>query len=405
MKLKPYFQEKLPGNRFSGAGLLKVFLRLLLSWCCLITTPVVAASENVFIEPLFTHGETDSEDFALVDKLRYLITNATAGSDIRFSLFWFRYPGLDEPIIQDLRNAAARGVNVQLMIDLPETAKVEERNLSSGFQGKVAQLMSEAARTGNSDSWLKRHALHEAGVKDHNKIFLFSESAGKRHWIVTTSENLTLPSRAKYQAGLVIRHQGLYNDLERYWQSILDGSHQDFWQARHGNMMAYFYPQTSGPDHIYAWLDQFSMESSQARQGRVVVSMPRWGIGRFPLAHKLVDMARAGYRVQVLTRANARIVNQEILAMLALEPSLELEAVDVDALNIHSKYLLVEGIRQESGQFGHHLLVGSQNFTGMALRNNYELMIEVQDQQLVNAFHKNYRSLLERVEVLRQEEQ
>ena len=366
-----------------------------------ITAPsnLVDHSPAIYLEALFTRGLYKQPDNTLVDKLRSLIQKAEPGSYIRFSVFLFFYENQNEPILLDLLAAAERGVNVQLIIDLPESDNPERRGIGYAFQSSFDTRIRAAAIKGNSDSWLKNHSSVDWDSKNHTKIFLFSNSAGFKNWLIFTSENLTDTERQKYQAGLLIRDKYSYDAFDKYWTQILQGSYTDLWAASSGgNLTHYFFPQTTNEDAIYQQLDQITVKPDGAQQGKLLISMARWNFERFPLAMKLVELAENGINIEIVTRNNPQIVDEVILKALSHRPNITLHTADVDRLNIHSKYILYDGYYQDKNPDEPEvpkkiLWVGSHNFTGMAMRNNYETWSEVRDDKIFQAYSENFSEL------------
>lgn len=361
--------------------------------------PSTGFSPETYLQPLFTRGLYQQTDNTLVDQLRFLVQNAKRGSDIRISIFLFFYADENEPLLLDLLAAAARGVNVQLITDLPEADNPEKRGIGHVFQSSFAQRLQVAASSGNSNSWIKSHSHVDWESKNHTKIFLFSDSADLQNWVIISSENLTDTERQKYQAGLLMRDQPSYDAFNQYWQQILDGTYSDLWVASNGqNLTHYFYPQTAHEDEIYQQLDQIAISSGPVQQGTLYISMARWNFERFPLAMKLVEIAERGVKIEIITRNNPQIVDDVILRALSHRPNIKLHTADVDRLNIHSKYILYEGYYPGTTSGQHEtpqkiLWVGSHNFTGMAMRNNYETWTEVRDEKIFQAFSENFAEL------------
>jgi HKD family nuclease len=349
-------------------------------------------SSEPHLQALFTRGMYKQPDNTLVDQLRFLVQNARPGSYIRISIFLFFYTDENEPILLDLLSAAERGVNVQLITDLPEADNPAKRGIGHIFQAGFTARMQAAATKGRSDSWIKNHSRVAWESKNHTKIFLFSDSAGFQKWLIISSENLTDTERQKYQAGLLMRDKASYDAFETYWKQILDGSYQDLWSASNGeNLSHYFFPQTASEDEIYHQLDQIMASVNPGKAGKLSISMARWNFERFPLAMKLVEIAERGVNIEIITRNNPQIVDDIILRALSHRPNITLHTADVDRLNIHSKYVLYEGFYR--GEDAKILWVGSHNFTGMAMRNNYETWTEVRDDKIFQEFSDNFAEL------------
>jgi len=359
----------------------------------------IKENPDTYLESLFTRGLYNQTDNTLVNKLRFLIQHAVQGSYIRFSVFLFYYQDDNEPLLLDLLAAAERGVHVQLITDLPEADKPEKRGAGYAFQENFSQRMQAAALKGHSDSWIKEHAKVTWSSKNHTKIFLFSDSAGFKNWVIITSENLTDTERQKYQAGFIMRDQASYKAFDLYWNQILQGTYKDFWAASNGkNLAHFFFPQRTGDDAIYQQLDRIKAAPQGSAPGKLLISMARWNSERFPLAMKIVQLAELGVQIEIITRNNPQIVDEGILKVLSHRPNITLHTADVDRLNIHSKYILFDGYYDDGGSPENSkskkiLWVGSYNFTGMAMRSNYETWSEVRDDKIFQDYSANFAEL------------
>jgi len=362
------------------------------------------STTGVYFESLFTRGLYNQPDNTLVNRLRLLIQNAAPGSDIFFSVFLFYYENPDEPILLDILAAAERGVNIQLITDLPETNNPANRGIGQIFQDAFKTRLQHAALKGHSNSWIREHAQVSWESKNHTKIFLFSDSAGQKNWTIVSSENLTDNEREKYQAGLVIRDKQTYESFKTYWEQIKDGNYKNLWAASNKqNLTHYFFPQLTGEDAVYYLLNRIKINPDNKVQTTLKISMARWNFERFPLAMKLVQLADAGIHIEIITRNNPQIVDETIIAALNHHPNIVLHTADVARLNIHSKYVLYEGCYQDNNGNDDKpkkiLWVGSHNFTGMAMRNNYETWSEVRDNKIFQDFSENFSELTSLVPV------
>jgi len=363
-------------------------------------TPLLTdtASSEIYLQSLFTRGLYKQADNTLVDQLRLLVQKAVPGSYVRFSVFLFYYENDNEPLLLDLLAAAARGVNIQLITDLPESDNSQRRGAGQVFQEAFEKRLSEVAK-GKSDSWIKRHGNVSWDSKNHTKIFLFSDSAGFKNWVIVTSENLTDTERQKYQAGLLMRDKLSYDAFDQYWNQILKGNYSDLWSASSGtNLTHHFFPQTTGDDEIYRQLDRITIIPGTTQKSKLSISMARWNFERFPLAMKLVELAEKGVQIEIVTRNNPQIVDDVILKLLSHRPNIALHTANVDKLNIHSKYVLFDGYYRDGDMAGDNqpkkiLWVGSHNFTGMAMRNNYETWSEVRNERIFQDFSDNFLEL------------
>lgn len=344
-------------------------------------------ADPLAIEAIFTNGMATRPDNQLVDHLRHLVQSSQPGSDIKFSVFLFYYEHPDEPLLLDLLAAAARGVNVQILIDLPESENSDNLKLGEQFRIDFGSRLKKAADK-HSISWIERSPSY----KNHSKIFLFSHAANQDNWVVIGSENLTDREREKHQASIVLHDAVIYQSYLKYWQQIRDGSFTGFWMDEHNpQFISYFFPQPAyGDDAIYQLLDRILLMAKGMKSPRLKLVMARWNRERFALAVKLVQLAEAGIAIEIVTRENPAIVDPLILSTLEKRPNIRLFTNDVSQINIHSKYMLFEN-ETDNDKI---VWLGSHNFTGMALRGNYETWTEIKNPELYRQFKENFDYLM-----------
>ena len=362
------------------------------------TLPVIhndADTAHADIQPLFTYGQPGQPDNRLVDTLRELTQRARPGSTIQFSVFLFYYDNPDEPLLQELLLAASRGVNVQLLVDLPETDHGSHRTAGMQFKEAFEKKLLLAAQQGHSASWISALSPRADKYKNHTKIFLFSDVGTQLPVAIITSENLMDRDREKYQAGIIIQDQEIFNHLQNVWHAIHEQQYQLI--AQHfvsHNMAGIFFPLRDSGDPLCDLLMRMRSSSTLMNQGKLFISMARWDKERFALAYYLRQLAAEGIHVELIMRSNEEIVDPMITALLQNQPNIKLLSADVNKINIHSKYMLFDGYYQSPGtsQATHEYIVwtGSHNFTGAGLHDNYETWLEIHDSDLYKAFLENF---------------
>jgi len=347
------------------------------------------------IEPLFTDGLASHPDYTLTDKLQQLVRGADPGSTIRFSVFLFFYDNEHEPLLDDLVAAAARGVNVQLLIDLPEAEFTDRRTIGQLFKEKFEKRLDDAAKQGHSNSWIKTHPHKREHSKNHTKIFLFSHAMQMDHVVVITSENLTDREREKYQAGFLVRDATLYAQMSHYIDVMQSGDlPAQALQVTAADLSGFLFPQVDD-DPVYRELERLRTTPEQMEQGHLAISMARWNHERFALAMKLVQLARECLDITVVMRSNDEIVDTQIRDVLKERANIHLHTVDVNQINIHSKYMLFDGYYKtgDDARRGKIVWTGSHNFTGAGLTDNYETWFEIHSDTLYDAYLDNFHQI------------
>jgi phosphatidylserine/phosphatidylglycerophosphate/cardiolipin synthase-like enzyme len=313
-------------------------------------------------------------------------------------VFLFYYENENEPLLLDILAAARRGVNVQLLVDLPETEFSDRRTVGMAFKEGFEKRLQEAAAQGQSNSWIRTHKKNSAHSKNHTKIFLFSDSARAHDWTLITSENLTDRDREKYQAGFITHDQTLYDIMNRYFEHMQSGDDFDPPQQMISpGLICDLFPQHDD-DPVYQQLDNMDTDPEKMKQGHLSIAMARWDQERFALAMKLVQLAQHGLRIDVVMRSNDEIVDSNVREVLEHHPNIQLHSIDVNQINIHSKYMLFEGFYKisssdENPAFRKIVWSGSHDFTGAGLEDNYETWIEIHNDHLYDAFLNNFHQL------------
>lgn len=333
------------------------------------------------------------QDGRLVDRLVELLDGAEEGSYVRFNVFLFHYDDQEHELIEALINAAKRSVHIQLIVDQSENSEKAANQIK--FRQDISKKLEQIA---NEKSWIKRHkqVIHNGlSSKDHNKFFLFSDSLGEKNWVIISSENLTDNGAGKHQSSVEFRDDYLYNQFLDYSNQILKGSFSRFIKTRFsGPLRAYFFPKSDTTDILHSFL-----KNLEPGTGSIIrVFMSRWTKSRMNIVDKLLEHSKKETKVKVIIRANyprgkwKNVVDKEVIDKLEGESRINMNVVT--ETSVHSKYILLEGMYGKYVKSKRKIVfMGSHNFTGRALRNNYESWIRIADNEIYKQFSANFEEL------------
>jgi phosphatidylserine/phosphatidylglycerophosphate/cardiolipin synthase-like enzyme len=338
-----------------------------------------AQFKTVFNEPGFSGVKTSTIENHIIQ----LIRSAKPGSNIRIGLYDFDRL----PLAQALVAASKRGVNVYAIFDgqLQKPSKKDgtpvnliREELSCSSSSCVKYCLGVA--TGGCRGWMN----------NHNKFVLFSElSDGRKNISVLTSANWTDGQRRNANDLLQIENdKALYDGLVKYWN--------DLW-SRKTNSPLLVQGTTAKvhtfPNHQYdPVVDVLKRVSCQLPGSLIRLSESRFNNGRRKIAERLVQLSKEGCDVKVLGRdePDHDSPGDDIKAMLGKN----LIIIPEDSPNSHhSKMVLIHASMNGSRSKRSVVLAGSHNLNNNSLKNNDELLAEVDDAKVL----QNYLAYWNRV--------
>lgn len=139
-------------------------------------------------------------------------------------------------------------------------------------------------------------------------------------------------------------------------------------------------PRTGGGDPVIAALSDFVAGPGAA----IHVAMAFWSDARPAIAHRLVELRRAGAQVRVIVAPDG--TGASIFEILAAG-GVEVTRHD----GVHSKYMLVHSMPQRRAR--RLVYAGSHNYTSPALRSNDESLLRLDDDALYEAFLADWQRL------------
>ena len=336
---------------------------------------------NLCLSAAALHGTCSSpssdEDSSMEDEVIRLIRMAASGSQIRLSMYeWTRLR-----FVTPLGDAADRGVDVRGVLDG-----------SHPSESVVAALLE---RLGADRVHRCVHADYSACIGDrinHNKFFLFSElTDGSRDVVVQSSANLNAGQVRRHNNLVIVRgDRALYDFYMAYWNDLRAGRRDlNYYRSIMGDSgtKAYFYPRAAG-DTILSVIDNVHCDPGAT----VRVAMAFFTNGRDDVASALADLRRAGCDVQVIIGSYDSSPGTRVASLLRAG-GVPVSVAPPDALNVHSKYMIINARYGEGAAIERLVFTGSHNYTSPALRRNDEALMRVADPDIYEAFWDNWHTI------------
>lgn len=381
----------LPGSATTeSAGADDVRASVVTDTPCQDAPPVAVVNGAVFNNP------ATGDPTAVVSQICSLIKQAPAGSEITIALF-VASGEAGSDFADELIAAHARGVDVRIILD------GGDRNENPGVDALIDTLGTDQT----ADSWVHLCTRPEVGrtracIGDkgmHNKFYLFSETGDARNVVVQSSANFTdLNSTTYWNAAVTLAgNTRLYNSYQTYFDDLADevDAEDYYWTVTTGSVGgkvgAFFFPRhgdDAGTDTIAELLEPVGCEAAGGQATEVRVGMSEWTTYRSAIADRLVQLAGAGCEVKVVHG----IINAPVLDLLAGTPGIEVRALDQGGElpgRIHSKYLTVTGAYDGDADT-QRVFHGSPNYNETSLRNNDEVLLELNSWRIHDQFVANF---------------
>ncbi|QEK52289.1 T9SS type A sorting domain-containing protein [Pedobacter aquae] len=363
-----------------------------------MNTSLKAQVNITFPEVLFTDASLiarEGTSTVILDRLIALIDNTPAGENIRISIYLINY----QPVMDALKNAETRGVNIKMLVDMSRSDS-QETNAASlpWLQANLAG--SEIVSTVNDVSSLSIN---------HHKYVLFSKvntTAGLVSNItLQTSHNFTLSDAKKVQDAITFNDAGIYNAFLNNWQMMRSyaaaGMKNNFnytvYEDVTNGLRAEFFPKITngsfiGQDNVIENLNAIT----DVANAKIRIAMSDWSDLRVAIADKLIALKNQGATIEVYAKDAAGTLVQTKLRQLqqlgATVRIFNLESGSDAKFNIHAKIMLIEGTWK--GQANSKVIItGSHNYTDPALKANNEVLVYLLNSPLFNQYHNYFEGL------------
>ena len=339
-------------------------------------------SSTKYSEVLFTdisilkNGE---QDFSLLDKIIDLTDATPKGEEITICIFKFSYKKITDALIR----AKQRGVAVRIILNKGSTSDQDnEKN-------------KERLKEHFDDFYFIKNDISKKGII-HNKFILFSRIKMDGYFynniVLQTSSNFQKKSAEKLQDMVIFSDKEIYLSYMKYWDQILEfGKAEkldkyDYFNAENElkTVKVYFYPkrrddQKHGKDDIKKILK--SVQDPQS--ATIKVAHGKWDDERLDILDELKELQSSGASIQLVMNKN---VNGN--ALKELKNLGDAVIILNKSINLHTKFLIIEDSSSRV------VITGSHNMTERSLRDNFEVLISLQDEQLYDAYAGYFKQIV-----------
>lgn len=381
----------------------------LLSIMLLFVVLGTKAQVNIsFPEVVFTDMATvakGNSSTTIMNRLITLIDNTPTGQSIHISIYMINY----QPLMDALKNAETRGVDLHLIVDMsrPDPQNANATSLP-WLQSNLAG--SEVIVTTNDVS---------ANAINHHKHALFSgvsTTAGLATNVTfQTSHNFTTSDMGKIQDALIFNETDIYNAFLDNWQvmkqNAASGMKQNFnyhtYNLNAINAKLTFFPRITngvhdGGDDIVENLTAIT----DVANAKIKIAMSDWSDSRPAIADKLIQLRNQGATIEVYAKDAAGVQTKAKLRQLANLGAtvriFNLEEGSDAKFNIHAKMMLIEGTWNGVAN-AKVILTGSHNYTDGALKTNNEVLVTLLNANLFTqyaAYFEGFKTVVPSVQLL-----
>lgn len=343
-------------------------------------------------ETYFTRPQPGEPDETVEQSIVDLIDGAPSDATVRAAFYTFGR----EHVAEAFADAHERGVDVRIVLGNTSThPNGNDWSAVTILRDRLGDRLT-ICEDGQSEGGCMGENIQ------HNKFVTFSEIAdGSRDVVLQTSANLTEFQLSQFN-NLVLLHDdaALYEVFVSYWQD-LQRDELNLTYDRHergdSGTKAYFFPLSSGDPILDA------LESVDCSEGAdIYVAMAFFTNSRSDVAEELRSMDEAGCGIHVVLRERPEISSPGIQIMGNLENGdIDIGIFpDGDEIQLHSKYMLVDGAYGPDQESQRILWTGSHNFTVSALRYNDEAILKIRDDDVFDAYLDDWHHLRDRAQTV-----
>ncbi|MNK50595.1 hypothetical protein D3C87_694740 [compost metagenome] len=381
-------------------NLLKLSSLLLLLVLQLVSTKGSAQVNISFPEVAFTDVQSiakGSSSSVIMNRLIALVDNTPAGESIYISIYMINY----QPLMDALKNAETRGVNLHIIVDMSRSdPQVTNATSLPWLQSNLAN--SEIIVTTNDVS---------TNAINHHKHALFSgvntTSGLVSNVTFQTSHNFTNSDMGKIQDALIFNEADIYQAFLANWnvmkQNASSGMRLNFVYTAHDfaaiNTKLAFFPRIvagvyDGGDNILENLNAIT----DVPNAKIRIAMSDWTDSRPAIVDKLIALRNQGATIEVYAKDAAGTQTKAKLNQLkTLGATVRIFNLSTDGqavFNIHAKMMLIEGTWNSQPNVK-VILTGSHNYTDGALKTNNEVLVTLINSPLFNTYDAYFNSLSE----------
>ncbi|WP_326755986.1 phospholipase D-like domain-containing protein [Streptomyces hirsutus] len=364
---------------------------------------------TTFNDPVGTTAQQD----AIRDQLLSLINRAPEGSIIYGSI----YKITDSKVKDALLAADQRGVLVKLIVD-DDTVDIsgsQYRALADGLSTDLPAKRSWVLACPKGRGCIGNRAIGTGHAIDHNKFFLFSKVGSTENVIFQASANLTTAQRQTFYnnavtipdngSGLFATYLAYFQDLKKYGSNGGNGLSTYYKTQQSGPYKTYFMPRQESSGTTYstdASTDTIVslLGNVDCAGGATQIRIGMYAFTRSQIADKLVELKKAGCRVELVRNAEDGNYGTKVQGILAgkLTSLMRCDGTAQNAdgtqriIGIHSKYMLIEGTYLGTAD-RKLVFTGSHNYTYPSLRAYDETLLKIDNAAFYNSFKANFTNM------------
>ncbi|EOD66048.1 phospholipase D-like domain-containing protein [Amycolatopsis vancoresmycina] len=364
--------------------------------------PSVAA-DATGMEAIFNNPpENGDRDHSIETRLVQLTNGTPAGAEIHISLYSWTRPAMAEA----LKAAQARGVKVRIALD--GGADDDPANTAMPILKGAGLTQLVFCGTGGDNTGCIAHDGSPHSI-NHDKLWMFSETEGKKDVVVIGSYNLTTVQGNLFNnALLTYGDPDLYAFYLGHVQKMLAQKKNNNYFADAGYhktlttmVTSYLSPRADshgGTSEEFAtdtWAQLLKYVTKYETGCSLNVVQANIADSRTPVVDELVRIAKLGCKVRIVyddmgTAALAALKGKANVTLKRFNTT-----VNDREISVHSKYMLYTGNYSEKA--GRQLVfTGSHNVSGAALRDNDEILIKVENAAISAAYQDNFSTILAR---------
>ena len=354
------------------------------------------------MEPVFNEPPDNGKpDHAIEDRLVELVDATPSGEQIDFSVYsWTR-----TEVAKALERAQQRGVQVRVAVDGGSADRLSHEVETTLRGANLTELVFCGTKGSDNTACIANRG--EPHSINHNKLWMFSETEGKKDVVVVASHNLTKPQGNLFNNALITSGDP---DLYDFYRGHVDRmlaqdkdndyfDHGGYHKSPDSKVTSYLSPRAdsaggtseeAGTD-TWAQLLRYVKEREPGCQLDIVHA--NVSDARTPAVQEIQRIARLGCQVRLVYGT----IGDDSLERLQGEQNVQLKRYsDNDEDNwrgrevgVHSKYMLYRGQYNETDDRS-LVFTGSHNLSGPALRTNDEILIKVENGAVKRAYDGNF---------------
>ncbi|QBI18755.1 hypothetical protein ER308_03780 [Egibacter rhizosphaerae] len=336
--------------------------------------------ETTFNSP----GLDGTADEALEHRLRNLLATAPAGAEVHGAFYTFSRTGMADAFI----DAVDRGVDVQLLLD---NSNVHDDGELWAAPQQLVDEIPDRVTICNEDERDGRTPGCIGDNINHNKFVLFSELGdGSEDVVLQSTANPTNPQLHEHNATVLVRDDAtLYDGFRTYWDDLATQEIDlDYgWEVEGDTATAEFFPRADGDPYLEILDDVVCTEDSELR-----VAASYWSSARTEVAERFGELVDEGCDVAAVVQDAD--YSEDVVDVLE-DGGVAVTPFDRDAeAAVHLKDLLIESEFADGEERG-VVWTGSHNLNGTSLRQNDEVLLSVEDDDVHAEFRENWAHVQE----------